>query len=181
MATELASRVARLKALASFAPRLLRPGFSGREPFDWPERLRENRHPLPDQAAEPYVGVTTDGAAVAGLYAIQPTGVFTRPLLDAATALLAALSPEQRASVSFPVDADAWRIWSNISPFLARHGLRLGDLSEEQRDLALGLLRAGLGAAGYQAARDVMRLNGTIAELTGGWDELGEWMYWISL
>jgi hypothetical protein len=26
-----------------------------------------------------------------------------------------------------------------------------------------------------------MRLNGTIAELTGGWDELGEWMYWISL
>jgi len=26
-----------------------------------------------------------------------------------------------------------------------------------------------------------MRLNHTIAELTGGWDELGEWMYWISL
>jgi hypothetical protein len=27
----------------------------------------------------------------------------------------------------------------------------------------------------------VMRLNHTIAELTGGWDELGEWMYWLSL
>ena len=79
------------------------------------------------------------------------------------------------------IESDAWRTWSNISPFLVRHGLHLDALSEEQRELALGLLRASLSAAGYQTARDVMRLNHTIAELTGGWDELGEWMYWISL
>jgi hypothetical protein len=181
MATELSSRMARLKALASFTPRPLRPGFSGREPFAMPEGLRKNRQRLLDQAAEPYVGITADGTAVSGLYDTHPTGVSTRPLLDAATALLAALNPEQRATVSFPIDADAWRTWSNISPFLARHGLHLGSLSEERRDLALGLMRASLSAAGYQTARDVMRLNHTIAELTGGWDELGEWMYWISL
>jgi hypothetical protein len=167
--------------LASFEPRPLRPGFSGREPFAWPERLLENRQRLLDQAAEPYVGITTDGTPLAGLYDIQPTGVSTRPILDAANALLAALSPEQRATVSFDIASDAWRTWSNISPFLVRHGLHFDALTEEQRELALGLLRSSLSAAGYQTARDVMRLNHTIAELTGGWDELGEWMYWLSL
>jgi hypothetical protein len=181
MATELSSRIARLSGLASFEPRPLRPGFSGREAFDWPERLRENRQRLLDQAAEPYVGITTDGAPMSDLYSLRPTGISTRPILDAANALLAALTPEQRATVSFDVASDEWRTWSNISPFLVRHGLHLDALSEAQRDLALGLLRASLSAAGYQTARDVMRLNDTIAELTGGWDELGEWMYWISL
>jgi hypothetical protein len=181
MATELSSRIARLKQLASFEPRPLRPGFSGREPFAWPERLRENRQRLLDQAAEPYVGITTDGTPLTGLYDIHPTRVSTRPILDAANALLAALSPEQRATVSFDVASDAWRTWSNVSPFLVRHGLHLDALPEEQRELALGLLAASLSAVGYQTARDVMRLNHTIAELTGGWDELGEWMYWLSL
>jgi hypothetical protein len=181
MATQLSDRIATLKALASFTPRPLRPGFSGHEPFDWPEPLGEMRQRLFDQAAEPYLGITTDGTAISGLYDLHPTGVSTRPILDAATAFLAALSPEQRVAVTFDMQGDAWRVWSNISPFLARHGLRLGALPDDQRELALGLLRASLSAAGYQTARDVMRLNGTIAELTGGWDELGEWMYWISL
>ena len=64
MATELSStadRLTRLKSLASFAPRPLRPGFSGREPFEMPDGLRENRQRLLDRAAGPYVGITTDG------------------------------------------------------------------------------------------------------------------------
>src|SRR5689334_655700 len=104
MATELSSRIATLKRLASFSPRPLRPGFSGREPFEWPERLRENRQRLLDQAAEPFVGITADGTPVPGLYELPSTptaGVSTRPILDAANALLAALTPEQRATVSF--------------------------------------------------------------------------------
>src|SRR3954467_8047543 len=103
MATELSSRIATLKRLASFSPRPLRPGFSGREPFEWPERLREMRQRLLDQAAEPYVRITTDGPAQAGLYDIHTTGVSTRPLLDAANALLAALTPGQRATVGFDI------------------------------------------------------------------------------
>jgi len=181
MATELSSRMARLKALASFEPRPLRPGFSGREPFEMPEGLRATRQRILDQAASPYVGITADGTPTSGLYDLHPTGVSTRPILDAANALLAALTPEQCATLGFPIESDAWRTWSNISPFLVRHGLHLGSLADEQRELALGLLRASLSAAGYQTARDVMRLNHTIAELTGGWDELGEWMYWLSL
>jgi hypothetical protein len=181
MATELSCRIARLKALASFEPRPLRPGFSGREPFDWPEGLLKTRQRILEQAAEPFVGITTDGAPVTGLFDLRPTGVSTRSILGAANALLEAISPEQRAAVGFDVLSESWRTWSNISPFLVRHGLRLGDLTDDQRGLALGLLRTTLSAAGYQTARDVMRLNHAIAELTGGWDELGEWMYWISL
>jgi hypothetical protein len=181
MATELSSRIARLKGLASFEPRPLRPGFSGRDPFDWTAGLLQTRQRILDRAAEPYVGITTDGTPLPGLYDMRPTGVSTQPIVDAANKLLAALSPEQRATVGFDLGSESWRTWSNISPFLIRYGLRLGDLSEAQREAALGLLRATLSAAGYQTARDVMRLNHTIAELTGGWDELGEWMYWISL
>ena len=181
MATELSSRIARLRGLASFEPRPLRPGFSGRGPFNWPDRLREMRQRLLDQANEPFVGITTDGTAQPGLYDIQPTGVSTRPILDAANAFLAALTAEQRAIVSFGINDPAWQTWSNISPFVVRHGIHLDALSEGKRELALGLPRATLSAAGYQTARDVMRLNHTIAEISGGWDELGEWMYWISL
>ena len=173
MATELSSRIARLKELASFEPRPLRPGFSGREPFDWPERLRENRQRLLDQAAEPFVGITTDGTALPGLYE-HPSRPASRPrpLLDAADALLAALAPEQRATVSFDLDE---RRLAHLEQHLAVPGAPRpppGALTDEQRELALGLLRATLSAAGYQTARDVMRLNHTIAEMTGGWDEL---------
>src|SRR3954447_5017259 len=118
MATELSSRIARLKEIASFEPRPLRPGVSGRAPFDFPPRMVEMRQRLLDRTAEPYVGITTDGTAVAGLYDIHSSGVSTRPLLDAANALLAALTPEQRASACFGVASDHWRTWSNVSPFL---------------------------------------------------------------
>src|SRR5215212_6876219 len=125
MATELSSRIDRLRRLASFAPRPLRPGFSGREPFEWPERLRENRQWLLDQAAEPYVGITADGTPTPGLYDLSSTptgGVSTRPLLDAANALLAVLTPEQRVTVTFDIESDTWRTWSNLSPFLVGRG-----------------------------------------------------------
>jgi hypothetical protein len=181
MSSEASARIERLKQLASFEPRPLRPGVSGREPFALPEDAQRNRRRLVDHAAEPFVGITTAGTPQAGLYEIRSTGVSTRDILDAADTLLAALSPEQRATVSLPIASEAWRTWSNISLYLVRHGLHLGALSQEHRDLALGLLRTSLSAAGYETTRDVMRLNHTLAEITGGWDEFGEWMYWISL
>ena len=132
--------------------------------------------------AEPFKGITTDGQVVPGLFPIRATGVSTQPIVDAAEALLAALGAEQREQVLFPVDSEAWRQWSNIHPYLMRHGLLLDDLSSDQRERALGLLRSGLSARGYETARNVMRLNYTIGEITGRLgDEYGEWLYWLSL
>ena len=51
-----------------------------------------------------------------------------------------------------------------------------------QRELAFGLLRASLSARGLKQTRDIMRLNETLAELTGdNFDEYGEWRYHITV
>jgi len=62
-----------------------------------------------------------------------------------------------------------------------RHGVCLADLDGGQRERALALLRETMSAAGYRSARDVMRLNEHILEITGRAEEYGEWFYWVSL
>src|SRR5688572_29393318 len=115
--------------------------------------------------AEPFKGVTTDGRIVPGLFQVAPTGVSTQPIADAALAWLASLGAEQQARARFDVHGDAWRRWSNIHPFLLRHGVSLDEMSRTQRDLALALPRATLSAEGFDTARDVMRLNDLVCVL----------------
>ena len=131
--------------------------------------------------AEPFKGVTADGRVVPGLFGIEPTGVSTSPLRDTARAFLDSLDGARRARATFPVSDDAWRRWSNIHPFLMRHGLSLDEMTGGQRALALELLRASLSAGGYETARDVMRLNEFVRTLTGSEEEYGEWLYWLSV
>ena len=134
-----------------------------------------------EKVAEPFRGVTADGNVLPGLYPIHSTGISTAPILEAAHAWLAALSPEQRQQAVFSVDHDHWRRWSNIHPPLLRHGVCLMESSESQRKLAYELLASGLSAAGFDAAMDVMRLNETVGEMTGRFDEYGEQRYWVSI
>jgi Protein of unknown function (DUF3500) len=130
---------------------------------------------------EPFRGITADGTVVPGLFPLQTTGVSTRPILDAAEALLAALGPAQRTRALFDLDSDAWRRWSNIHPFVMRHGVALDELTPAQRERALALLEASLSAGGFRTARDVMRLNELVRALTGSDAEYGEWLYWLSV
>ena len=132
-------------------------------------------------AAEPFKGITTDGKVVPGLFSIEQTGVSTRPIKEAAEAFLESLKPEQSAKTVFPVDAPEWRKWSNIHPTLMRHGMPLFEMSDAQRDRAFALLRESLSAEGFQTARDVMRLNETVLEMTGRLAEYGEDLYWLSI
>jgi Protein of unknown function (DUF3500) len=159
-----------------------RPPISGRrasEPL--PEFVAQTRARADAELARPFVGVTTDGRAIPDLFPLRPTGVSTKPLEDAARALLGALDAAQRRVVSFPLEDDAWRRWNNTHPYIMRHGLWLEQLEPARRERALALLEAGLSARGYETARNVMRLNHTIGEITGRWDEYGEWLYWLSL
>jgi hypothetical protein len=116
-----------------------------------------------------------------GLFSLQPTGVSTQPLKDAADAFLASLDQDRRAAASFALDDGAWQRWNNTHPFIMRHGVLLEDLNADQRESALDLVRATLSARGFGTARDIMRLNETIGELTGRWEEYGEWLYWLSI
>jgi hypothetical protein len=50
-----------------------------------------------------------------------------------------------------------------------------------QRDAAFGLLQAAMSARGFELTRDIMRLNETLAELTGDREFLGEWLYFFTM
>jgi hypothetical protein len=56
------------------------------------------------------------------------------------------------------------------------------DMSDAQREAALGMLGASLSAKGLKLTRDIMRLNHTLGELNNdNFVEYGEWLYWITV
>lgn len=76
----------------------------------------------------------------------------TAGVVAAAETLLATLDDSQRAAVLFAYDdAEQRANWSNFpTGIFQRAGLRLGDLSQEQRDAVYGVLEATLSPEGYQ-------------------------------
>ena len=115
---------------------------------------------------EPFNGVTAAGEIERGLFPLHNAGPTPQLLIDAVNLFLSSLDPAQRAAVQFDVDSEVWRTWSNIHRNLMRHGLCLAELSERQRELAYRILNVGLGARAYETARNSMKLNEHLAELT---------------
>jgi hypothetical protein len=132
-------------------------------------------------AAQPLTGIIHNRGPVRGLYPLQKTGVSSQPLRQAAEAFLDSLTPEQRAKTVFPIDAPEWRKWSNIHRTIMRHGMPFFEMTDLQLDCAFGLLRESFSAYGFESARDIMRLNETVMEMTGKLDEFGEDLYWLSI
>lgn len=132
--------------------------------------------------AEEFVGVTSDGKVDKGLYSIQSTGVSTKAVKNAAEAFLKGLTDNQRKKTQFPVDDNEWRRWANQHS-LSRQGVSFEEMSEEQRDLAFAMIGAGLSAKGLKTTQDIMKLNHTIAELSGREGEYGygRWAYFITI
>src|SRR5918999_4438539 len=132
-------------------------------------------------AAEPFMGISTDGTIIPGLFGIRKSGVSTQSIREAAAAFLGSLSSEQRAKTLFPVNTDQWRKWSNIHPTLMRHGTPLFEMNETQRDHAFALVRESLSREGFEEALNIMHLNETVLEMTGRLSEYGEDLYWLSI
>jgi hypothetical protein len=130
--------------------------------------------------ADPFRGITTNGQLTPGLFPIRSTGISTEGARRAAEHLISLLSPEQRRRTMFPVDDPEWRKWMN-QHFYMRQGVSFREMSDAQREAAFGLMRASLSAKGMQLTRDIMRLNETLAELSGDHEFLGEWLYFITL
>jgi hypothetical protein len=42
-------------------------------------------------------------------------------------------------------------------------------------------MKASLSAKGVKLSKDIMKLNGTLAELANNFEEYGEWLYWITI
>ena len=158
------------------------PSLSARaRPAAYPPFLQPILDGAAASLAQPLVGISADGKVRPGLFPLRATGVATAPILDAAHNFLAALDAKQRAKVVLDAEADERRMWFNIHPDFYRHGLMLEDLAPAQRDAAMRLMEATLSARGFAQARDIMRLNGLLVDITGRSEDFGEWPYFVTL
>jgi hypothetical protein len=132
------------------------------------------------QQLAPYHGITTDSTVIKGLFPLRATGVSTEPMRRATQAFLAALTPEQRTRTMFAADAEEWRRWNNVHA-APREGVSLLELSEAQREAAFAMLRASLSVRGFEKSRNVMRLNGHLADVLNNPQEYGEHRYWFTV
>jgi Protein of unknown function (DUF3500) len=130
--------------------------------------------------ALPFRGITTNSDVLPGLFQISPSGVSTEPVRNAAEKFIASLNNVQLAKTMFPVDDIQWRKWMN-QHFYVRQGISMQEMTDAQRDLAFGLMRASLSTRGFELTRNVMRLNETLAELAEDPVFLGEWLYFITI
>src|SRR5580700_465470 len=90
----------------------------------WRQALRED-----------FTGLTATGAVTPDLFPLRATGISAQPMVVAVKEFLSSLDAGERAAVSFPVDSEVWRHWSNIHRNVMRHGLCFAELSERQRQL----------------------------------------------
>lgn len=130
--------------------------------------------------AEPFRGVTTNGKVMKDLFKLGQTGVSTKPVVEAAKAFLDSLTDAQTLKTMHPVQDDEWRKWANQHSYL-RQGMGFNEMTAKQRNLAFGLVGAGLSAKGLKLTQDIMKLNGTLGELTGRHEEYTEWLYWLTI
>ncbi len=166
---------------SGFNIRQRRPGSARKLLPNLPEGPRRRVAEAETLIREKFKGITRDGKVVSGLFRLQKTEVETDSIRKAAEAFLASLDPEARTKALFDIDSDAWRQWCNIHPFLLRHGVMLDEMSLEQRERALTILQASFSPQGFETARNVMKLNDTVREMTGKDEEYGEWLYWLSI
>jgi hypothetical protein len=111
-------------------------------------------------------GPPAPGAASAAQSAV------TAKVVAAANAFLATLSDAERARCMFGFTSSQRTGWSNLpSGIFQRNGMRVGDMTSQQREAALALVAAALSREGYQKVTDIM--NGDEVLKNGGGGRTG--------
>jgi len=129
---------------------------------------------------QPYVGIKSQGKIEKDLFRIESNGVSTQPVVDAARTLVDSLSKSQVFKIMFSVDDIEWCSWDNRHRY-KRRGVGFDEMTDDQRMLAFNLMQVSLRAKGLKQFRDIMKLNGALAELANDFEEYGEWLYWITI
>lgn len=114
-------------------------------------------------------------AVAAGVVGLALTGQPPAPtgtrMAEAAKTFLASLDPGQKKKAALAFDDPRRTAWfftpqqTDRKP--TRVGLRLDEMTAEQKTAALGLLRTGLSEKGYEQATTIMSLEGILNELEG--------------
>ena len=104
---------------------------------------------------------------------------------QAALAFRDGLGPELAKQASFPLDDPERRAWSNLpATMFPRKGVSFGELSDEQRILAHGLLQTPLSSQGYLKVAGIMRIDEILKAMSpmrGGRSMFGQDFYWLGL
>ena len=141
---------------------------------------RGRGRPDPSSVNQPYEGVVASRGKQGGLFALRSSGVSTQPIVEATKGFLDSLTDAQRERTMFEVDDKEWRMWDNRH-FYKRQGVGFDEMTEEQRTAAFAMMQQSLSAKGLKKTQDIMKLNGTLAELANNFDEYGEWLYWVTV
>lgn len=130
---------------------------------------------------EAFVGITSEGERRDGLYALPESTSSDPATATAASRLLSLLTPEQRETVSYPLDAPEWRSWSNPEFVIFRTGLRIEEQSDEVAMAIHNVMEASLSPEGYARVLEAMDLNAYLGELVDLPKILNSRSYWFSL
>src|SRR5262245_10980251 len=97
-------------------------------------------------------------------------GKATTEIVAAAQKFLASLDEAQRGKVVFDFKDDAQRRrWSNLPiGIFRREGLRMGDLTQPQREAAMDLLKAALSSQGYEKVVQIVEADEVLKTSDGG-------------
>jgi hypothetical protein len=115
--------------------------------------------------------VSLFGFAVLALVA-QSNAPTAAKMTDAAQKFVATLSPEEKTKALYPFDAQQRTMWwftpqQDKQKQSTRKGLRLDQMSAEQRKAAYELLKTGLSDNGYKQATTIISLEALLKELEG--------------
>src|SRR5437867_902219 len=108
----------------------------------------------------------------------KPTG----EIAAAAKKFLATLDDAQRGKAVFDFKDEAQRKrWSNLpTGIFRRAGLRLGDLTQPQRDAAMAALAAALSPQGYEKVLQIVEGDEVLKKAEGGRLNFGRDEYFVS-
>ena len=97
----------------------------------------------------------------------------TAEIAAASQKFLGTLDDSQRSKVVFDFkDAEQRKRWSNLPVgSVPRAGLRMGDLTQPQREAAMAVLKAALSPQGYEKVIQIVEAD----EALRAWREGGRW------
>jgi Protein of unknown function (DUF3500) len=127
--------------------------------------------------------VAQSSSAAGTLPSASNADATTKKIVTAANAFEATLSDAQKTKVNFAWSDTAQRTkWSNFpTGIFQRNGLKLGDMTAEQKTATFTLLESVLSASGYKQIRQVIDGDEVLKSSGGGGNlTFGEAEYYIS-
>ena len=100
-------------------------------------------------------------------------------MLEAARSYLATLTADQRAAGAWAFDAEQRHDWHFVPR--ERYGVRLKDMTLEQREAAHHLLTSVLSAQGYRKATGVLQLEAILGDIEERPDRRDPENYWVNV